>query len=92
MDMLFRKKTISIMEELKLEVKEIVADAIGLEMDEFQNDTHIYKELGADSVVGFEILTKLQKKYHITIAPNEVMDLLSINKICELIVKKTQNN
>lgn len=50
------------MENRKMIVKEIVANALGLEIDEFENSTNIYDELGADSVVGFEILAKLKKE------------------------------
>ena len=77
------------MEELELSVKKIVANAIGLEMDEFDNDTHLYNDLGADSVIGFEIIAKLQKKYQIIIGAEDVSKLMSVSSIAEYISEKT---
>jgi acyl carrier protein len=80
------------MEQITSEIKEIVAEAIDLELDEFTNEEHLYNELGADSVVGFEILTKIQKKYKITIDPKEAPALMSVDKLAETVQSKTAQN
>lgn len=73
------------MEQLKVQVKDIIANAIGLELDEFDNDTHLYNDLGADSVVGFEIIAKLQKKFQVVIPAEKVVELTSVDKITNFI-------
>lgn len=79
------------MENRKMIVKEIVANALGLEIDEFENSTNIYDELGADSVVGFEILAKLKRKFQIPISSAEIMSLSSVDKICELVENRVNS-
>jgi acyl carrier protein len=78
------------MENLSKEVKEIVANVIGLETNEFENSTHLYNELGADSVIGFDISAKIQKKYKIAIDPNDVVNLVSVETIAQYINEKKQ--
>ncbi len=73
------------MENLLDQVKEIVANAIDLEVDEFENDEHLYNDLGADSVIGFEIMTKLQKKFGISIDTKEAPILMTVDKIVDLV-------
>ena len=78
------------MNEIAEKVKEIIANAIDLELDEFGNDEHLYNELGADSVIGFEILTKLQKQFKVTIDPKEAASLMSVNKLAEAVQSKLE--
>ncbi len=76
------------MEKIINDVKEIVASAIDLEVDEFKNDDHLYNDLGADSVIGFEIIIKLQKKFGVKIDTKEAPTLMTVNKMVELVVAK----
>ena len=80
------------MEKLTQQVKEIVANAIDLELDEFENDEHLYNDLGADSVIGFEIITKLQRKFSIKIENKEAPTILTVNKMAELVNAKVSLN
>lgn len=76
------------MEKIREQVKAIVAKAIDLEEDEFTNDEHIYNDLGADSVIGFEIITKLQKTFGITIETKDAPTMMTINKMVEFVSQK----
>jgi len=76
------------MEAIVEQVKEIVANAIDLEVGEFGNDEHLYNDLGADSVIGFEIITKLQKKFGVTIDTKDAPTIMTVNKIVELVNAK----
>lgn len=78
------------MEKTIEQVKEIVANALDFELDEFENDDHLYNDLGADSVIGFEIVIKLQKKFGITIENNEAPTILTVNKMADLVHKKLE--
>ncbi len=73
------------METIINDVKEIVANALDLEMSEFENDSDLYNDLGADSVIGFEISVKLQRKFKITVKPEDISKLTSVDKIAEYI-------
>jgi acyl carrier protein len=76
------------MENLTEQIKKIVANATDLEMNEFENDEHLYNDLGADSVIGFEIITKLQKQFKIKIENQEAPALMTVNKIVDLVNEK----
>ena len=78
------------MENLKDEVKEIIANAIDLEIDEFGDNEHLYNELGADSVVGFEIITKIQRKYKVMIDPKDVASLMTATKLAEAVKSRME--
>lgn len=76
------------MEDLRIKIKEIVADAIDLEVDEFEDEDDIFQQFGIDSVVTFEIVTKIQKKYSISIEDDEIQNIRSVDKIYDVIEKK----
>jgi acyl carrier protein len=76
------------MEKIIEQVKEIVANAVDLEVGEFGNDEHLYNDLGADSVIGFEIITKLQKKFGVAIDTKEAPTIMTVNKMAELVSSK----
>lgn len=83
------------MKEIKKQVKRIVAVAVDVEPDEFGDNEHLYTDLGVDSVVGFEIIVKLQKHFKIVIDDKEAPTLMTVNKMTELVSRelgKNQNN
>jgi acyl carrier protein len=83
------------MKEIKRQVKKIVAVAVDVEPDEFGDNEHLYTDLGVDSVVGFEIIVKLQKQFKIVIDDKEAPTLMTVNKMTEVVARelgKDQNN
>lgn len=76
------------MENVVEQVKEIVSNAIDIDVTEFNNNEHLYNDLGADSVIGFEIITKLQKKFGITIDNKEAPSMMTVNNMVELVNTK----
>ena len=80
------------MEQVKDQIREIVANATDLEFDEFKDNDHLYKDLGADSVVGFEIIVKIQKAFNIYIDDKEAPTLMSVNKMYDTVLMKISSN
>lgn len=75
------------MEDLKVMIKAILENILGLD-EEFSNEANIYDELGADSVVGFELMSKLQRQFKITIPPGDIPKLSSVDTIASYIKSK----
>ncbi|WP_369390544.1 acyl carrier protein [Streptomyces sp. CG1] len=55
----------------KDELRELVADALDVEVDEVTDDAHYIEDLGVDSLMGLEILVQLEKKFGVKISEEE---------------------
>ena len=83
-------------DELKLEVKELIIDALKLDditPEDIDNDAMLFAEdndLQIDSVDGLEITVALQKKYGVHFDDQNLSRFIlkSINTICEFLEKE----
>lgn len=72
----------------KDELRLLVADAIELEPDEVTDTADFISELDVDSLTTLEITMRLEKKYGIKMAEEEMFELTSLNRVHELVTAK----
>jgi|LSQX01.3.fsa_nt_gb acyl carrier protein len=70
--------------EMKEQVKELIAEIIEKEVDEFGDDASFVDDLGLDSLRALEILAALEKKFKIEIPEEKLTDLTTVNKTVEV--------
>ncbi len=59
----------------ELEVKKIIAERMGLNMDQIKSESHFLNDLGMDSLDAVELIMSLEEKLGVSI-PDEMMDKL----------------
>lgn len=63
------------------EIKEIVAEIVGVEQSELNPDASFMDDLGLDSLRALEILAAIENKYNITIDPERLQEMTTLNKV-----------
>lgn len=71
-------------------LEDIVAEILEIDKKEIRNnkDADFFKDLGADSMLGLEIIAAVERKYDIKIEDEEVQGLSTFNNILNFINKK----
>jgi len=69
---------------VKNEVTEIVCEIIGMQPDEIDPDASFSEDMGIDSLRALEILAAIENKYGITIDPERLKDMGSLNKVIKV--------
>lgn len=69
---------------IKNEVTEIVCEIIGMESSEINPDASFSDDMGIDSLRALEILAAIENKYGITIDPERLKDMGSLNKVIKV--------
>ncbi|WP_432409020.1 acyl carrier protein [Wukongibacter sp. M2B1] len=69
---------------IKNEVTEIVCEIIGMEPSEINPDASFSDDMGIDSLRALEILAAIENKYGITIDPERLKDMGSLNKVIKV--------
>jgi acyl carrier protein len=72
----------------KDELRELVADAIELEPGEISDDADFVSQLEVDSLTTLEITMRLEKRYGIKMAEEELLEITSLNRVHELVIAK----
>lgn len=65
----------------------LVADYIGIELDQLKQETNIYNELGIDSLGIVSLGMKLQYKYKVTVPLSEVSGITTLGEMLEVLNK-----
>jgi acyl carrier protein len=75
-------------------LENLVAEILEIKKAELRNkkDADFFKDLGADSMLGLEIIAAVERKYDIKIEDEEVQRLSTFNSILDLINKKLEKN
>lgn len=72
----------------KDELRTLVADAIELEPDEVTDTADFVSELEVDSLTTLEITMRLEKKYGIKMAEEELLEITSLDSVHALVTAK----
>ena len=72
---------------LRQELKETIAEILGINPDSFQNDTEAADIENWDSVNNVIILSTLEEKYDVMFPDDDLFDLVSVDAIAEEIEK-----
>jgi acyl carrier protein len=73
------------MTNLKEDLRALIAEIA--EKDEIPDDV-TFKDLGIDSMMGVEIVAAIERKYHVTIDDNELLEVTTLNNSMALVTKK----
>jgi len=74
-------------EEIKKEVKKLVAEVAELTEDKLTEDARFVEELGVDSMMALEIVAGIEKKYKVSIPEMEIPKIQSLKNIYEILEK-----
>jgi len=73
------------MENLKNEIRAIVARIGDLNIADIGDDTHLSGELRMDSIQALDLLVELERKYSIVISEEELEKFVSVNSLAQLV-------
>ncbi|HAU84825.1 MAG TPA: acyl carrier protein [Lachnospiraceae bacterium] len=65
--------------EVKTKVKEIIAEIIEMEVDEFKDTDSFVDDLGLDSLKALEILAAVEKEFKIEIPEEKLAELTTVD-------------
>ena len=75
-------------EQVKKEVKTIVAEIIEMPEEEIKDESAFVDDLGVDSMMALEIVAVIEKKFKVPIPEEEIPTITSLQKIYDLLEKK----
>ncbi len=68
-------------------VKELLAEQLGMDVNEIHDDSNILEDLGADSLDIIEMLMTLEDEYGVTIPDDQIGQVKTVKQVAELIEK-----
>lgn len=69
-------------------VREILAEQLGVSIDEITMDTHILNDLSADSLDLVELIMAIEEEYDLVITDEGARELYTLREITEFIEKQ----
>jgi acyl carrier protein len=69
--------------DLETQIREIVCNMTGMEMEEVTLGGHFYRDFGIDSIKGIEMAVALQEKYNIRLDDSMLPELTNVKLIVE---------
>ena len=69
-------------------LRELVADALDVDVEELTDDAHYVETLGVDSLMGLEILVQLEKRFGVKISEEEFGRITNFGQTFELLAGK----
>ncbi len=68
-------------------LRAILADQLGIAIDEINMDTHIINDLGADSLDLVELIMALEDEFDLVVTDEAARELYTVREISEFIEK-----
>ncbi len=68
-------------------LREMLADQLGISVDEINMDTHIVNDLSADSLDLVELMMALEDEFNLVITDETARELYTVREITEFIEK-----
>lgn len=65
-------------------IKEIVCDIVGVAKEEIDADASFMDDMGLDSLRALEILAAIENEFNITIEPERLRDMTTLNNVIRL--------
>ncbi|MFF4543398.1 acyl carrier protein [Streptomyces sp. NPDC001435] len=72
----------------KESLRELVADALDVEIEDVTDDALYVEDLGVDSLMGLEILVQLEKKFGVKISEKEFGEITNFGQTYSLLSSK----
>jgi len=70
---------------LENEIKEIISDVSGFDLEEIKPETNLTNELEIDSIKAIEITVAIEKKYKISVRDEDVPKIVNLTDAVELV-------
>lgn len=70
---------------MKDQVKEIISNHLGMEIDQIDDNADIFEVLGADSLDGVDLLLSMEDLFGLSVPDEEAIELRTVNKIVNYI-------
>jgi acyl carrier protein len=67
------------------ELKELISEQLGVDLDRIDDDTNIIEDLGADSLDVAELLMTLEDQYNVIVPDDEVTKLKTVRDVADYI-------
>lgn len=71
----------NITEEVKVKIKEIIADKLGADFEDVQDETNLSNDLGMDSLDAVELIMELEKEFDIRIDDDEAYRCKTVSEL-----------
>jgi acyl carrier protein len=71
--------------DLREEIRDIVAAILEVDIERIGPTTHFWEELEADSLQGIEILSALERRFHITIEQSALADMRDVQSTSDVV-------
>ena len=72
-------------ENIQLIIKEMIAEITEVDSREIKIDSHLTQDLGADSMSALELMSTIEKKFQIVIAPENLPEMVTLEKVTDLV-------
>ena len=69
----------------ELKVKEIIAEQLGLEIEEIADDADILDDLGATSLDAVEIAMAVEETFDLTVSDADILENRNVSDVCDFI-------
>lgn len=74
--------------EIEIEVKELLAEHLGLDITDIQTTSKIYEDLGGDSLDRVEIFMKVEVHFDIMITDADENEIDLVSDLCSIVVRE----
>lgn len=71
--------------DLREQIRDIVAVILEVDIERIGPTTHFWDELEADSLQGIEILSALERRFHITIEQSALADMRDVQSTSDVV-------
>ena len=65
--------------EMRKELRTMIAELI--EVDEFADDEHFVRDLGVDSMMALEMVSRIEKRYRVRIPEEALREIATFNDV-----------
>lgn len=72
----------------ELRIREIIAQILGITVEEVNDDADILDDLGADSIQVLELIVAIENEFNIQISDEEVIKHRTVGEIVEFVLAK----
>ncbi|MBQ7968748.1 MAG: acyl carrier protein [Clostridia bacterium] len=70
---------------MKEQIKQIIADHLCISIDDIDDDSDLFEELGADSLDGVDLLMTFEDTFDISVPDEEAVELRTVRKMVNYI-------
>lgn len=72
-------------ENLEQELKQLIAEVSGREVEEIKTEANFLDDLGIDSIKAIEITVAIEKKYKVRVKDEQVAEITTVAKAIEVV-------